>query len=113
MEDKTNFIEPLIERFENYGETTYKLIKLKVLEKMAGIVSTFVANSVIFFILSMSILIINIGIALWLGELFGKLYYGFFCVAGFYGIIGGVLYFFMNNRIKDRIGNSFISHILK
>ncbi len=112
MEDKKNFIEPLLERVEEYGKTSFELFKLKALDKTVGVASTLVSHSVVGLVLSMFFIILSIGIALWLGELLGKSYYGFFCVAGFYGIVGSVLYFFMFNWIKKHISNSMISQIL-
>jgi hypothetical protein len=112
MEDKIIFIEPLFERTEEYGKTSYELFKLKALDKTAGVLSTFISRGAVVLALTMFIVIVSIGIALWLGDLLGKSYYGFFCVAGFYAIIGGVLYFFMHNKIKKRISNSIISQIL-
>jgi len=112
MENKITFIEPLFEKAEAYGKTSYELIKLKAVDKTAEVVSTLVSRGAAILVLSMFIVIVNIGIALWLGDLFGKSYYGFFCVAGFYAIIGGVLYFFLHNRIKKNVSNSIISQML-
>ena len=112
MEDKMNFIEPIFERAEEYGKTSYELFKLKTLDKTAVVVSTFVSRGTVILVLSMFIVLATIGVALYLGEMLGKSYYGFFCVAGFYGIIGGVLYFFMNNWIKKRVSNLIISQML-
>lgn len=113
METQQNYIEPLIERAENYGKTSLELIKLKTVEKTADVVSTSVSRGAAILFLTMFTVIINIGIALWLGDVLGKSYYGFFCVAGFYGIVGGVLYFFMHNWIKERVSNSLISQMLQ
>ena len=112
MEDKINFIEPLFERVEEYGKTSYELFKLKALDKTVGVVSTSASRGIAILVLSMFVAILSIGVALWLGDLLGRLYYGFFCVAGFYGIVGGVLYFFMHKNIKERISNSIISQML-
>jgi hypothetical protein len=112
MENKVIFKEPLLERAEAYGKTSYELIKLKAVDKTSEIVSTLVSRGAAILMLSMFIVIVNIGIALWLGDLFGKSYYGFFCVAGFYAIIGGVLYFLLHNRIKKAVSNSLISQML-
>ena len=112
MENKTILLEPLFERAEEYGKTSYELLKLKTVDKTAGITAVFISRGIIVLVLSVFILIVSIGTALWLGDLLGKLYYGFFCVAGFYGIIGGVLYFFMYSWIKERVNNSIISHML-
>lgn len=112
MEDKINFTEPILERAEEYGKTSYKLFKLKAVDKTAGVVSTFISRGTVALVLSMFILILTIGVAIWLGDLLGKLYYGFFCVAGFYGLIGVILYFFLHNFIKKIISNSIITHLL-
>jgi len=112
MEDKMSFIEPLFERAEAYGKTSLELIKLKAVNKTTDFVSTGVSRSIVVFVFSMFLILINFGIAIWLGDLLGKLYYGFFCVAGFYGIIGVVLYFFMHTWIKKCISNSIILQLL-
>lgn len=112
MEDKLIFIEPLFERAEEFGKTSYELIKLKTLHKTTKVLSTFVSRGLVILILSMFVTILTIGVALWLGDLLGKPYYGFFCVAGFYGIAGVVLYFFLQNQIKKCVSNSIISLML-
>lgn len=108
MEDKMSFIEPLFERAEAYGKTSLELIKLKALHKTTDIVSTGVSRGIVVFVFSMFLILTNFGIAIWLGDLLGKLYYGFFCVAGFYGILGVVLYFFMHNWLKKQVSNSIV-----
>lgn len=113
MEDKSNFIEPLIERAEEYGKTSLELLKLKALAKTADIVSTFISRGAVVLFLTIFTVLANIGVALWLGDVLGKMHYGFFCVAGFYGIIGGILYFFMHDKIKKSISDSIISQALK
>ncbi|MDQ3047782.1 MAG: hypothetical protein M3R27_09560 [Bacteroidota bacterium] len=112
MEDKQTFIEPLIERAEQYGKTSLELLKLNAVDKSAGVISTFVSRGTVVLMLTMFTLIVNIGIALWLGDILGKSYYGFFCVAGFYLVAGIILYFFLHNRIKQSISNSIISQLL-
>lgn len=112
MEDKTNLIEPLFEKAEAYGKTSYELFKLKALDKAAAVISTFVSRGIVILFISIFIIIGNIGISFWLGDLLGKQHYGFFCVALFYGVIGGILYFFMHNRIKQSVSNSVITQML-
>jgi len=112
MEVKTSFIEPLFERAEEYGKTSYELFKLKAVDKTATVVSVLVLRSIIIFTLSVFVVIASIGAALWIGDLLGKSYYGFFCIAGFYGILGGVIYFFLGNTIKKSVENSVISQLL-
>jgi hypothetical protein len=112
MEDRKNQIEPLFERVEEYSRTSYEVFRLKALDKASGMAATFISRGAAILMLVMFTLIANIGIALWLGDVLGKSYYGFFCVAGFYGIIGSVICFFMHNWIKKQISNSVISQML-
>ena len=112
MEDKAFMLEPLFERLEQYGKTSYELYKLKTLNKTTGLVSTFGSRLVVALLVSMFATVVTIGVSLWLGDLFGKVYYGFFCVAGLYAVVGVVLYFFMRNWIKKHISNSIVTQIL-
>jgi hypothetical protein len=111
-EDKIRFMEPLFARAEEFGKTSLELIKLKTLDKTAGVASTLISRGAAILVFSMFTVIINIGIALWLGDLLGKSYYGFFCVALFYGIMGIVLYFFTHAWLKKNISESIITQIL-
>lgn len=112
MEVKINFMEPLLERVEAYSRTSIELVKLKTVNKTAEIAGTFVSRGAVVLVLSIFTVIINIGFALWLGDLMGKSYYGFFCVAGFYALVGLVLYFFLNESIKTQVSNSLRTQML-
>lgn len=112
MENNTTIFEPLFERAHTYGKTSFELCKLKVVEKTSGVSSTFASRAIAFFVFSLFVLMASFGVALWLGELLGKAYYGFLVVAGFYVIVGCVLYFFMHGWIKKSINDSIIKEIL-
>jgi hypothetical protein len=113
MEDKTNIIETLLERATEYGKSSYELAKLKALDKTSDVVSTLLSNSVVLVIISSFMLFLNLGLAFWLGEILGKIYFGFFVVAAFYGISGILIYFFMHDWIKKVVSNNFIKQVLK
>jgi hypothetical protein len=109
MEEKISFMEPLFESAEEYGKVGYKLLQLKALDKATGVIASLVAHSTALIFISTFLVSANIGIALWIGDLLGKSYYGFFCVAGFYGVVGSILYFFLYHRIKRWINDLIIS----
>ena len=111
MEDKASLIEPLIERAQEYGKSSYELLKLRALDKTADMGSALIVLLIILAVLSMFVLIINIGIALWLGDILGKSYYGFAIVGTFYLIIGIVL-MFIQPGIKIRVSNSIVKQAL-
>jgi hypothetical protein len=111
METKDDLLEPLIERIEQYSKTNLKLLKLKSIEKAADIGSILIFRIILIFVLSFFVLSINTAIALWIGYLLGKSYYGFFIIALLYGLIGVILYF-IHPSIKARITNSIIAKVL-
>jgi sterol desaturase/sphingolipid hydroxylase (fatty acid hydroxylase superfamily) len=103
-----NGIEPLLEKLEDYGKTSFELYKLQTISKAAKVASTLVSRIAVIFVLAVFIFFASIGLALWLGELLGKVYYGFLVVAAFYLLLGGVLYFILYNTVKRMINNSII-----
>jgi len=113
IEDIVDSIESLLESAADYGKTSYELVKLKTINKTSDVVSSLIPHAVVFFVLMSSLLFLNLGVSFWLGEIFGNIFLGFFVVAAFYGIIGMVLYFFVNDSIKKRISGYIIKQALK
>ena len=111
MESTFNRMEPLFEKIEDYGKTSFKLYKLKTISKTAEVVSTFVSRGAVVIVVSMFLVFASIGLALWLGDLFGKPYLGFFCVATFYMVLGVVLFYMLHKFIKRKVSNSIISEV--
>lgn len=113
MEDNTKLIEPLLDRITDYGNTSYELIKLKALDKTSDIVSSFIPHSVVVTLISTFLIFMNFGFAFWIGNLLGEIYYGFFIIAGFYGVTGLFVNLFMHKWLKERIRNFVIRIMLK
>jgi ABC-type dipeptide/oligopeptide/nickel transport system permease component len=111
MDAKASLLDPLLERAEQYGKTSFELLKLKSLDKTADVASTLIARILSTLTISLFALTLTIAIALYLGELLGKNYYGFFVVASFYGIVAIVL-LLIHPQIKGRINNSLIKQML-
>ena len=112
MKEQVVIIETLFEKTECYTKNGVELIKLKAIDKFADITSTIIARLTVITFITLFFLILNIGVALWLGELLGKNYFGFLSVAGFYALIGIVLYIFRNKWIKSPLRNSIITQAL-
>ena len=113
MEAEKSHVEELLEKGGDYAQKKLELYKLKIVDKSADVVSTIAADITIVSIIILFVLVFNIGLALWLGELLGKNYYGFFLVAGFYAISGIVFYALRDKLIKYPVRNSIIKHALK
>jgi len=113
MEDTTKLVESLFERATEYGKTSYELVKLKALDKTSDVVSSLIPHSVVFVLIASFMLFLNLGLAFWLGEILGRIYFGFFVVAAFYGVAGTVFHFFMHKWIKKIICNYIIKLVYK
>ena len=113
METPAITIETLLEKAETYSKTSLELVKLKTVETTASVVTWLVARLSVIILISLFALVLNIGIALWLGEMIGKLYSGFFIVAGFYLVIGIILHFFLHQWIKKPLSDLIITQTLQ
>lgn len=111
MEDKSSF-EALFERAEAYAKTNLELIKLRAIDKISDGASSAASKIVAIFFFIMFFLFANTGLALWLGEVLGKSWYGFLAVAGLYCILWVVLFFVKHNWLKKMVGNSIIKSML-
>lgn len=113
MEENSKLLESLLEKASEYGKTSFELVKLKTLDKTTDVVSSLVPQSVVFILIITFMLFLNLGLALWLGDILGKAFYGFFIVAAFYILLGIILHFFMHKWVKKLVGNYFVKHMLK
>ena len=106
-------IELLFEKTGDYLETRIDLYKLKAVDTSSDIISSLVSKLVVLFVFIICIIALNIGIAFFLGELVGRIYYGFFIVAGFY-FIAGLLFNSMRRKwFKEPIADNLIKKLLK
>lgn len=106
-------IEMLFEKTEDYGKTTIELIKLKTINSSADIVSLLAVKIILFTVIALFLIIANIGVALWIGDLLGKSYYGFFIVAACYALITVLLRSYLQQWVKVPISNFIIAQMLK
>lgn len=113
MTDNATPIESLFERAENYTQTTIELYKLHAIDKSADVLSSLVSRLAVFMAVVLSVLITNIGFALWIGKLLGNSYYGFFVIGGFYAIVAILVNAFRHSWIKNPVSNTIIAQMLK
>ncbi len=113
MDIKPGIFEILFDKAESFGKTTYEISKLKALDTTTVVATSVVSRISVILMLSMFLLVFNIGVALFLGEFLEKIYYGFFIVAGFYLIAGIILHFFLHKWIEKPLSNLIITQALK
>ena len=113
MEDNTSTIEMLFERAEDYTKTTIDLVKLTAVDKTADVLSSLISRLTVSIVFVMFAFLVNIGLSLWVGELVGKIYYGFFIVSTIYLVLAIVLYIVKEKLLKMPISNFIITKMLK
>ena len=113
MDIKPGIFEILFDKAESFGKTTYEISKLKALDTTTVVATSVVSRISVILMLSMFLLVFNIGVALFLGEFLEKIYYVFFIVAGFYLIAGIILHFFLHKWIEKPLSNLIITQALK
>ncbi len=107
-DDKDGVMEALFERTKDYAETRADLFKLKAIKKTSEVGSSVVSLIVSWFLFSTFLFLFNIGLAFWLGEILNATYYGFFALAGFYLIVGFIVYANRKKILGSPIANSII-----
>jgi hypothetical protein len=113
MENNPTTIESLFEKIKSFVSNSLELAKLKAIDRLADIFSSLLSNLIILLFVTLFFFMFNIGIALWIGTLLEKTYYGFLIVSSFYAAIGLILLLFKNSLLKLPIQNAIISKSLK
>lgn len=113
MKDKVILIEVLFEKVESYTKTTLELYRLRAIDKITDVFATIASSLIIAVIIALFFILISIGLALYLGELLGKSYYGFFALSGFYALIALIIA--MNRRawLEIKLNDFLINQIFK
>ena len=106
-------ISKLIQRAEDYAKTTLTLYKLTMVQKSANIISGIVSKLLLLLVIAFFLLMLSLGTSLWIGEMLGKSYYGFFIVTGFYLLLFVVLYLFRAQFIITPTRNAVVVEMLK
>jgi membrane-bound ClpP family serine protease len=112
MENESSPVESLIDRIKSYVETRIDLLRLKAIDKSSSILSLVISLFIVILFGFLAFILLNVGIALLLGDLLGKSYYGFLIVAVFYLITGLVIFKFHDKWIKTPIANSMIKKLM-
>jgi hypothetical protein len=108
MAEKESLLNALLENAEEFGKTSYELLKLKTLDRLTDMVSYILSRMLIFVVIFMFLFMASMALGFWLGSLLGHNFYGFIIIAGVYAVIGIVLFVFAQNWLSTMIGNSLL-----
>lgn len=112
MENNTNLIESILESATKYGKNVYELAVLKIVDRASDRISGFIPQIVVLVFIAFFLLFINIGAALWIGQLLGEVYFGFFAISGLNLIFLFIYYFFMRKWLKRLLYDFIIRQLL-
>jgi hypothetical protein len=112
MADNATNFSTLVEKAETYSKSSFELLQFNVIDITADAVSSMVSNLIMVSAFALSLLILNIGLALYIGSLTGNSFYGFFIIGGFYLLISFPLFLFRKKLIKYPISNLMIKRLL-
>lgn len=113
MEENTKLLETLLEKAINYGHSSLELAKLKTIDKSTNVISALIPQLLVASFIAIALLFLTLGMALYLGEIMGKTYYGMAVVAGFYALCAIITQLFLRKVISKACCNLIIRNIFK
>ncbi len=113
MKEKIVIVEMLIEKAEQYAKTSIDLYKLKAIDKVTDIFAAVVSGMFVAVFIIFFLILASVGLALYLGEVFGKGYYGFFAVAGIYLLVGIIFMVAKKSMIEEPLNDYIVKQAFK
>jgi hypothetical protein len=105
-------IESIFTQSKDYIDNRLELYKLKMIDKSSGVASSVLSGIVLFVVFFIFFVVFNIGIALLIGDLVGKSYWGFLILAAFYAIVGLFLFLKRDKIFKTPVTKLIIGKFL-
>lgn len=113
MKDKVILVEMLYEKAEQYVKTTLELYRLQAIDKLTDVFANIVSRLAILVVVTFFFILITFGLAFYLGEVLGKIHYGFFALALFYAFFAIILSIVRKKWLEDKMNNYIINQIFK
>ncbi|MFN3756965.1 MAG: hypothetical protein ACK4RM_08410 [Flavobacterium sp.] len=112
MKEQIILLEELFEKIKNLSKSTIELVTLRFYRKLTGVIALIITDVIVIILISFMLFLLNIALALWIGELLGKMSYGFLIVGAFYGILGLLAHLFFRKAIHKLIKKNLVNHLL-
>lgn len=95
-----------------YGQTTLEVSKYRLIQWGSDAMGRVLSTGLLIFVLAMALGLLNIGIALWLGEYYGSTFIGFLLLASVYFVLGLLYALFFKKSFSAWVTNYVIKKIL-
>jgi hypothetical protein len=112
MERENGLLAVFTQKINEYLDTNIELIKLKLADKSASMLSEMATMIAILLALTLAMGIVSVGLALLLGSMLGRLYYGFFLLGGLFGLVVFLAWIFRDRWIRTPLGNIILKKML-
>lgn len=106
-------IEQLTSDVKEYLMTNLEIVKLQATERTSVVGSGLLTAMIIGAVGFMFLLVLSLGAGYYLSDLFGNSYAGFAIIAGFYLMVGLVLYIGRKKMLEEPFRNQIIRKILR
>lgn len=106
-------LESITKDVKDISQIEFDLLKVRVIKSLSLKYSDILSALIIQIIIAISFFLLTITAALFLGDLFGKMYLGFAAITFFYFTIILVLIVFKKYLLRRPIRNSFIKNIFE
>ena len=102
-----------VEYARQYFQQQVELIRLEAAERTAMITSAFITAIVIATFALFGLLLLSIATGIWLGNLWQSYPKAFLVIAGFYFIVGFIVYFFRKSLVVNPVLNFTLNAFFK
>ena len=109
--DPLHNLDELLEKAEEYTEEKIQLFKLKTAKQTVNIASGIAYTLLFWGIVAIALLLINIGIAIWVGQLLSSNFAGFLILSAVYLIVALIIKAFRKPVIENSVKNNIIQKI--
>jgi|GEM_PF-1958835 uncharacterized membrane protein YedE/YeeE len=96
-----------------YGQSTLDVQKYRLIKLGSDSIGRILSIGLLIFVLAITLGLLNIGTALWLGEYYGSLFIGFFILAAVYFALCIIYLLFFRKLFSARMANYVIKKILE
>lgn len=111
-DENTLNIGAIFDKLADLIEARLELARLKGINAISDIASSSIASIVFLALCFFTFLLLNIGIALFIGTVMGGAYYGFFIVAAFYSLTAIIYKLVFSKITRKAIRNFLIKKLL-
>lgn len=113
MNEQKERLMQLVDHLKDYLNVRLKILTLTISEVSAKVLASLVANGAMIFFLFLFLFFGSIAAGFGLGEWLGSIALGFAIVAGFYLLLGLIIWFAKAKWIEKPLVNMFIKQFLK